>query len=334
MKYAHVLKGSCAALLFGAAALVGSAPASADDAAKGAVVYNLQPVIFPYMAAQTAGVEKAAKEYGVKLVNANANGSLETQISQLKAAIAAGAKGVVIQTNDSIGIMPAIREAVDAGVCVAGAAVAIGPETGKVYPGTKGLAAWNENYAAELLGEAIAKAIGGEGDVAIEVGLLTNGTSKARHDSIQAYWKAHYPKIRVVAVEQHQFNVDKARQIALSLVNRLGDSLKAMYIETNPGAISVLQALKTTPENGKIVIGSIGGEKGYHDFIRQGLPVIDVPEVPLSEGAAALKMVVDCINGNKEPVFMAEQDLPGLTGLKSANYTVTKANVNDFKPEW
>jgi ABC-type sugar transport system substrate-binding protein len=307
--------------------------ANAQDAG-GALVYNLQPVVFPYMAAQTAGVEQAAKQYNVKLVNANSNGSLETQISQVKAAIAAGAKGIVIQTNDSVGIVPAIKEAIDAKVCVAAAAVAIGPETGKVYPGTKGLAAWDETYDAKLLAEAMAKAIGGEGDVAIQVGLLTNGTSKARHDSIIAYWKEKYPKINVVSVEQHQFNTDKARQIALSLVTSRGDSLKAMYVETNPGAISVLQALKTTPENGKIVIGSIGGEKGYQDFIRQGLPVIDVPEAPLSEGATALKLVVDCINGDNSPVFVQEQDFPALQPLKGANYVVTKDNIDDFKPEW
>jgi hypothetical protein len=88
------------------------------------------------------------------------------------------------------------------------------------------------------------------------------------------------------------------------------------------------------PENGKVVIGSIGGEKGYEEFIRQGLPVIDVPEVPLSEGAAAMKLVVDCINGNKDPVFVPEQEMSAMVPLKAANYVVTKDNVNNFKPEW
>ena len=333
--YASKRSGTIATVtvIAGAALVAMSMSATAQDA-RGALVYNLQPVVFPYMAAQTAGVEQAAKQYNVKLVNANANGSLETQISQVKAAIAAGARGIVIQTNDSVGIVPAIKEAVAAGVCVAAAAVAIGPETGKVYPGTKGLAAWDETLDAKLLAEAMAKAIGGKGNVAIQVGLLTNGTSKARLDAIQSYWASKYPDIKVVAVEQHQFNVDKARQIALSLATRMGDTLNGMYVETNPGAISVLQALKTTPESGKIVIGSIGGEKGYHDFIRQGLPVIDVPEVPLSEGAAAMKLVVDCINGDKNPVFVQEQDMPPMEVLKSAGYVVTKDNVDAFKPEW
>jgi ABC-type sugar transport system substrate-binding protein len=333
----HISSTAIVAIMAGAflSSGVAVAPAQAEDVdAHGALVYNLQPVVFPYMAAQSAGVEQGAKQYNVKLVNANANGSLETQISEVKAAIAAGAKGIVIQTNDSVGIVPVIREAVDAGVCVAAAAVAIGPTTGKIYPGTKGLAAWDETYDAKLLAEAIAKAINSEGDVAIQVGLLTNGTSKARLDSVQAYWKEKYPKIHVVAVEQHQFNVDKARQITLSLVTRMGDSLKAMYVETNPGAIASLQALKTTPQNGKIVIGSIGGEKGYEDFIRQGQPVIDVPEAPLSEGASALKLVVDCINGNNDPVFVQEQDMSALVPLKGANYVVTKDNIDDFKPEW
>jgi ABC-type sugar transport system substrate-binding protein len=325
---------SIAAVLAMGFGLVDKAEAQATPDGKGALVYNLQPVIFPYMAAESAGVEDVAKRYNVKLVNANANGSLETQISQVKAAVAAGAKGIVIQTNDSVGIVPAIKEALAANVCVAAATVAIGPTTGKVFPGTKGLVAWNETYDATQLAEAIAKAIGGKGDVAIEVGLLTNGTSKARLDAIKAYWAKNYPDIHVVAVEQHQFNVDKARQIALSLAIREGSDLKAMYVETNPGAIAVLQALKTTPQRDKVVIGSIGGEAGYEAFIREGQPVIDVPEVPHSEGASALKLVVDCINGDTKPVFLAEQELPAVAKLRSDNYIVTKDNLSEFQPEW
>ena len=67
------------------------------------------------------------------------------------------------------------------------AAVAIGPETGKVYPGTKGLAAWDENYSASLLGEAIAKAIGA-GDrrllsrTGTELGRIIEAALKRRED--------------------------------------------------------------------------------------------------------------------------------------------------------
>ena len=46
--------------------------------------------------------------------------------------------------------MPAIKEALDANVCVAAAAVAIGPTNGKVYEGTKGLAAWDESVDHSL----------------------------------------------------------------------------------------------------------------------------------------------------------------------------------------
>jgi hypothetical protein len=69
-------------------------------------------------------------------------------------------------------------------------------------------------------------------------------------------------------------------------------------------------------------------------FIRQGLPMIDVPEASLGEGAAALKLLVDCINGDKHAVFVQEQGMPALAPLKSANYAATKDNANDFKPEW
>ena len=81
----HLLKTAAAALPV--LALTAGLAAAADS--DGALVYNLQPVVFPYMAAQTAGVEQGAKEHNIKLVNANSNGSLETQISQVKAAVAA-----------------------------------------------------------------------------------------------------------------------------------------------------------------------------------------------------------------------------------------------------
>jgi hypothetical protein len=69
-------------------------------------------------------------------------------------------------------------------------------------------------------------------------------------------------------------------------------------------------------------------------FMRQGLPMIDVPEAPLGEGAAALKLLVDCINDDKYAVFVQEQGMPALVPLKSANYVAPKDNADDFKPEW
>ena len=69
-------------------------------------------------------------------------------------------------------------------------------------------------------------------------------------------------------------------------------------------------------------------------FIRQGLPTIDVPEAPQREGAAALKLLVDCINGDKHAVFVQEQGMTALAPLKSANSVATKDNADDFKPEW
>jgi hypothetical protein len=69
-------------------------------------------------------------------------------------------------------------------------------------------------------------------------------------------------------------------------------------------------------------------------FIRQGLPIIDVPEAPLGKGAAAPKLFVNRVNGDKHVVFMQEQGTPALVPLESPNYMATKDNADDFKPEW
>jgi ABC-type sugar transport system substrate-binding protein len=312
----------------------GSASTTGTKSSGGALIYNLQNVIFPYISAMNSGVNKEAKTRGLKVVYANANGSATAAISQIRDAVAAGAKGIVIEPVDSVAIVPAIESAIKAGVCVVSAATPIGPKTGAVYPGAKGYVGWDEHESGALVADAIAKSFGGKGDVAIIVGTLTNGTSKDRAEGMKQEWAKKWPGVHVVALEQDGFDVAKARSQTLALITRYGASLKGLFVETNPGAISAVQAINTTPYKSKIAVGSIGGEGQYQSLIRQGLAAADVPEAPVSEGSQAVQLVDACIKGDKSPVFFPEQKLPPLLALADQNYTVTKENVDAFHPEW
>jgi len=69
-------------------------------------------------------------------------------------------------------------------------------------------------------------------------------------------------------------------------------------------------------------------------FIRQGLPMIDIAEAPPGEGAGALKLLVDRINGDKHVALVQEFGVPALVPLRSANNVAPKDNAEDSKPEW
>lgn len=298
------------------------------------VIYNLQPVLFPYVAATNHGVDSAAKALGLKVVYANSNGSVTTAIAQIHDAIIAHAGGIVINPLSSTALVPAISDAIKAGICVVSVTDNFGPNTGVVYPpGAKGYVGWNEFYSGGLAGDWLAKHIGYKGDVAVELGDAAHGASAWRYQGALSAWKKH-PDIHVVSMQQYNFNLDTIRGQVLALVTKYGPSLKAMLIDTNPGSVVAIRAVNTTTDRDRVAIASVGGEKQMLQLIGQGYPAADIPEVPVQEGIQGVKLVNDCIHGDKKPIAFLEQDLPGVSVLKPYGYVIDKSNLEIFKPDW
>lgn len=302
---------------------------SNSESSAGATIYNIQNYIHPYVAAVTDGVNEEAAKLGIKVEYSNANGDLNAQISQIDNAIAAGAKGIVIQPVDSMAVIPAIDRATSAGLCVVAVTVPIGSKTGAVYSGTKGFVGWDETISGSTVGKGLVQAIGESGGIAILAGDLTNGATAARVEGLKAEF-GKYSNIKLLDVQQHHFDTDQARSLALAMVSKYGSDLKALYVDTNPAAVAVANALKGQG----IAIGSIGGMSAYLDLIKSGDATLDVPEAPTAEGLMATKLVSDCISGDTSPTFLPETDLPALQGIKSNDYVVTKDNLSDFTPDW
>jgi ABC-type sugar transport system substrate-binding protein len=318
----------------GQASAAGSPSTGSSGSGSGPSVYLLQNVVYPYISANNQGVFAEAKKVGVKVNYANANGDTEQQLSQVRTAIASGAKGIIIQPNDSVAVDNVVSQATQKGICVVALTVPIGPKQAEVYPGTKGYVGWNELNSGALAADAIAKQIGGKGDVAVMIGSLTNGASKARMQGAEAEWKAKWPGIKVVSFQQEQYNNETARADALALVQRLGSSLKGLFVETNPGADAAAKAIATTPLRAKVAIASVGGWSQFNADVKNGTATADIPEAPVSEGRLAVDLVDQCIKGNKKPVQELETELPAVAALKSADYTLTVSNLSAFKPEW
>ncbi len=309
----------------------GSAMAAATSTP---IIYNLQPVLFPYVTATNQGVDSEAKALGLKVVYANANGSVTTAIAQIHDAIIAHARGIVINPLSSTALVPAVSDAIKAGVCVVSVTDNFGPNTGVVYPpGAKGYVGWNEFYSGSLAGKWLAKQIGYKGDVAVELGDTAHGASAWRYKGALSVWEK-YPDIHVVSIQQYNFNLDTIRGQVLALVTKYGPRLKALLIDTNPGSVVAIRAINTTTDRNRIAIASVGGEKQMLQLIGQGYPAADVPEVPVQEGIQGVKLVDDCIRGDKKPIAFLEQNLPGVSVLKPYEYVIDESNLKIFNPDW
>lgn len=315
-------------------ALTGCGSSTGAKTAAKPVIYNLEPYIFPYVTANDKGINLEAKKLGLKVAYANAQGSDTAEISQIHDAITAHAAGIVIQAVDSVGMVSAVKQAIKAGIPVVAMTVNLGTKTGAVYPGTKGYVGWNEHYSGALAADALAKLIGGKGDVAILIGALTNGASRAREQGARAEWAKHWPHVHVVAFQQYQFNLNTARSDVLDLISRYGPQLKGIFIDTNPGSVAAIRAINTTALKDKVAITSVGGERAFNNYISQGYPAADIPEAPVSEGEEAVKLLYQAMHGNHKPVDFLEQNLPAVKPLAPYHYTITKADVKLFHSQW
>jgi ABC-type sugar transport system substrate-binding protein len=298
------------------------------------LIYNIGAVVFPYTSATNEGVNAEAKQLGLRVVTANADGSVTTGVSLIKEAITSHAAGIVINPISSTGLVPAAKDAIAKGLCVVAMTDNFGPTTGVVYPpGAKGYVGWNEYYSGSLAGQWLARQIGYKGDVAVELGDFAHGASLWRFIGADRVWKK-YPGIHVVSEEAYSFDLDTIRSQVLALVTKYGSALKGMLIDTNPGSVVAINAINTTPDRNKVAIVSVGGEGAMIKLIREGYPAGDVPEVPVQEGSEAVKLASDCIHGNRRPVDALEQFLPGVSVLKADNYVIDKSDVSVFKPDW
>ena len=324
----------CTALFAASGSGVSAAAIAKAPSAKGALVYNIEPLVFTYNTALDKGIFQEAAASGVRLRTVFSNDEPTTMDSQIHEAIALHAKAIVIQPEDSTAAVVPIKAAIAAGICVVGVTVPIGSKPG-LYPGTYAYVGNNSVQSGEIIGQALAKAIGYHGDVAILLGLVSNGTSYARYLGLKAAF-GRYRGIHIVAFEQTSFDVGTARSEALALISKYGSALKALYVDTNPAAAVVVQAINGTALKGKIAIGSIGGEGAYDRFIKAGDATVDIAEDPVTQGYFALKYAVDCIEHKKSPGWVtADYLVTHYTAFgKKYGFVITKQNVGFFRPQW
>lgn len=70
----------------------------------------------PYFAAQEVAAKKHAEELGCTVISSDAGNDLNKQIADVEDMVAQGAQAIVINVRDSLGLVPAINAAADAGV--------------------------------------------------------------------------------------------------------------------------------------------------------------------------------------------------------------------------
>ncbi len=257
--------------------------------------------------------EAAAKGATITYEGPASESEVDKQLTMLQTALDKKPKAICFAALDSKAATPLLEKAKAAGIPVVGFDSGVDSDIPVTTVSTDNVAAAGE--AADQM----AKLIGESGKVAVIVHDQTSQTGTTRRDGFVNRMKEKYPNIQVVAVEYGAGDPVKSADLAKAIMTANPD-LKGFFGANEGSAKGVLNALKETGKEGKIV--AIGYDSGQQqiDAIKSGVMAGAITQNPVGIGAKCVSAALDAIAGKTLP-----------KNIDTGYYWYDKTNID--KPE-
>ncbi|GHF99864.1 ABC transporter substrate-binding protein [Streptomyces zaomyceticus] len=223
----------------------------------------------PFRIAETQSIKDEAARIGVKkLLTTNAQSQLSKQISDIQDMLAQGAQFLIVAPLNSDGLEPAFQAAAAKKVPVLTIDRKVNATACKDY-----LAFLGSDFVEQgkRAADAMIKATGGKGKVAILLGSSGNSVTTDRTKGFVDQVKAAAPGLEIVAQQTGEFARDKGQQVMEQLIQSKPD-ITAVYAENDEMALGAVTALKAAGKApGKDVkIVSIDGTRNAVQALSNG----------------------------------------------------------------
>ncbi|GHJ47688.1 LacI family transcriptional regulator [Catellatospora sp. TT07R-123] len=222
----------------------------------------------PFRIAETQSIKDEAAKIGVKqLLVTNAQSQLSKQISDIQDMLNQGAQFLIVAPLNSDGLEPALAAAAAKKVPVLTIDRKVNASPCKDY-----LAFLGSNFVEQgkRAADAMVKATGGKGKVAILLGSSGNNVTTDRTNGFVDQIKATAPGIEIVAQQTGEFSREK------------GQSVMEQLLLSKPEITAVYA------ENDEMALGAVTAIKG-----RGKKPGTDIKIVSIDGTANAVKAIVD-----------------------------------------
>jgi ribose transport system substrate-binding protein len=284
--------------------------ASADTFAL--VQINQQALFFNQM---NSGAESAATSNGDKLVIFNANNDPAAQNSAIETYIQQGVDGIVIVAIDVNGIMPAVKQATDAGIPVVAvdAVLPNGPHSAQVGV--------NNAKAGADMGDFFLSYLGSDMGGSAKIGVVG-----ALNSSIQNIRQAGFvDKITGAngVVEAGVVDGRNVQDIALTAAENLitaNPDMTAIYATGEPALLGAVAAVESQGKQDSVKIFGWDLTAQAIRGIDQGYVAAVIQQDPAGMGAAAVNALNTITEGGSVD-----------TSISVPITIVTQANVDDFR---
>ncbi|MCX4849743.1 ABC transporter substrate-binding protein [Streptomyces sp. NBC_00893] len=223
----------------------------------------------PFRIAETRSIKDEAKKIGVKkLLTTNAQSQLSKQISDIQDMLSQGAQFLIVAPLNSDGLEPAFKAAAAKKVPVLTIDRKVNSTACKDYVAFLGSDFVEQGKRAA---DAMIKATGGKGKVAILLGASGNNVTTDRTKGFVDQVEAQAPGLRIVARQTGEFARDKGQQVMEQLIQSKPD-ITAVYAENDEMGLGAVTALKAAGKKpGKDVkIVSVDGTRNAVQALANG----------------------------------------------------------------
>ena len=207
--------------------------------------------------------QKYAAEYGFEATVLDGKGDVQEQTKAINNAVAQGADVIMVNPNDAVAIVPALKAAREAGVVV-------GIFMAQTAEGTNdAVDFWvsvDDAQAGKTAAEAIMAAYP-DGATGVEIG------GQAGHDAAIRRHDGFAPAIEGTNIKvldyqnPQQWDTAQAQAIAEDMVTKYGDQIQFVFCHWDNGATGVISALEAAGGMENVLIIGVDGNKTGYDQV-------------------------------------------------------------------
>ncbi len=302
-----------------------------DDAKKVRIAFSGFAASNSFSQETFRGIKEYAAAHNATATFLDANFDSAKQIAGIQdAAVSGKFDAIILNANDPNGVVPAVREAIDADIKVVASFVPLGPDLTTLEPQVEGLTATvaqTPTSTGENTGKIIVQACENVDpcNVAYLPGSKALPLETVRTEGVTSVLKQH-PNIKVVSEQEGGYTADTGLKTAQNVLQAHRD---VNVIASSDQAITgAAHAVKDAGLEGKVKLIGQGAAKQAVQAIRAGTWFGAYVYVPYSEGKKSAELAIDAVRGKAVPKSLNSETLSPIGPI------ATKKTLGDFTGDW
>ncbi len=236
-------------------------------------------------------MKRKARELDVELTIMDSQDKIEEQLNQVDNLISQRMDAIILNCLDHVGSGPAVDRIKQAGIPLVEVITFTRNENYDVFVGT------DPKQSGVMMGEILAKRLGGKGKVALLQGQIGHSGEISRSAGLRQALFDRYPDVKLLTQQTANWNRDEALRITEDWLQRFPE-IHAIAAQNDEMAMGALQAVEAARRKDIVIVG-IDGIPDALKAVKEGRLAASVLDNVTAEGQRAVEVTVGLIKGRK-----------------------------------